>query len=57
MSPDGWMDGMGWDGISPDKSISRSHSGDNTLKLVQLNTFIIVQSFRLNSSGNGYLGG
>ena len=29
---DGWMDGM--DGISPDKSISRSPSGDkNTAKL------------------------
>ena len=26
MSPDGWI---GWDGISPDRSISRSPSGDN----------------------------
>ena len=23
------MDGLGWDGISPDRSISRSPSGDN----------------------------
>ena len=29
MSMDGWMDGIGLDGISPDRSISRSPSGDN----------------------------
>ena len=41
------MDGMGWDGISPDKSISRSPGGDN--KEMSLSAAIKLTNVRFNT--------